>query len=168
MKQPLDTTTPEPVTRERVFGQDSDGHDRWTRALDNESARIARSGHRASVALIDLDGPATDEDWLASEDAAAVLPRLAQTIRLHAREADIVVPLGAGRYGVLLVDTDQVLAINFVERVRHACDTWLTEHAVPLRVVIGWADARPGRSIHEALSDAEEALKRDRRAIWTS
>lgn len=166
MKQPLEITTSEPVSLEGAFGLDSDGHERWTRALDAESARIARNGRRASVALIDLEGPAADGDWLESEDAAAVLPRLAQTIRLHAREADVVVPLGAGRYGVLLVDTDQVLAINFVERVRHACDTWLTAHAVALRLVIGWADARPGRSIHEALLDAERALERDRRAIW--
>lgn len=174
MTQPPDTTTSEPTSatsepaaRHGVFGRDSDGHDRWARALDAESARIARRGHRASVVLIDLDAAAND-DVRGFDDAAPVLSRLAETIRRSTREADVVVPLGAGRYGVLLVDTDQVLAINFVERVRHACDTWLSSRNAGVRLVIGWADARPGRSIHEALADAERALERDRRAIWAS
>lgn len=175
MTQPPDTTTSEPAAATSepsatrgVFGRDSDGHDRWARALDAESARIARRGHRASVVLIDLDGAATDDGLWGSDDADLVLSRLAETIRRNTREADVVVPLGAGRYGILLVDTDQVLAINFVERVRHACDAWLSARKVGVRLVIGWADARPGRSIHEALADAEHALERDRRAIWAS
>jgi len=173
--QPPDTTTPEPTATtsepgatQGGFGRDSDGHQRWARALDAESARIARRGHRASVVLIDLDGAANDDAARGSDDAPTVLSRLAETIRRSTREADVVVPLGAGRYGILLVDTDQVLAINFVERVRHACDTWLSAKTAGVRLVIGWADARPGRSIHEALVDAEQALERDRRAIWAS
>ena len=175
MTQPPDATTSEPAATTSepaathgVFGRDSDGHDRWARALDAESARIARRGHRASVILIDLDGAATDEDLRGSDNAPTVLTRLAQTIRRNTRSADVVVPLGAVRYGILLIDTDQVLAINFVERIRHACDTWLASKNAGVRLVIGWADARPGRSVHEALVDAEQALERDRRAIWAS
>lgn len=175
MTQPPDTTASEPTAAtsgpaaaDGGFGRNDDGHDRWARALDAESARIARRGHRASVVLIDLDGAASDDGVRGSGDAATMLSRLAETIRRSTREADVVVPLGAGRFGVLLVDTDQVLAINFVERVRHACDTWLSSENAGVRLVIGWADARPGRSIHEALVDAERALERDRRAIWAS
>ena len=38
-------------------------------------------------------------------------------------------------------ETDEVLAINYVERVRHACDLWLESGAVSLRLAIGWASS---------------------------
>lgn len=143
------------------------GQVRWARALDDESARIARDGRWASVVVIDLVRRTSLVDESASPDAEAAIPMLTGTIRRHAREADIVVTLGPGRHGILLVATDQVQAINFVERIRSACDPWLARLTPDLRVAIGWADARPGRSIHEAEADAEAALERDRRAAWT-
>lgn len=192
MKQPSDATIPEadsierapahqraagefidPV-RDRVADPEDhartglDGRAAWARALDAESARIARGGRWASAVVIEVSGPAPFVDWLASPDAAPGIPMLTETIHRHARQVDVVATLGPGRYGVLLVDTDQVRAINFVERVRSACNSWLARQAPDLRVVIGWADARPGRTVHEALADAEAALERDRQASWTS
>ncbi len=167
MTKPAETTTSTDTASGPVRGHDTEAQDRWMRVLDAEAARIARREQHASVALIDLDWAAAG-DWLGSDDGAMLLARLADTIRRNTRDADVVVPLGGALHAVLLVDTDQVLAINFVERVRHACDSWLSSQADGGRLIIGWADARPGRSIHEALAAAEQALERDRRAIWAS
>jgi hypothetical protein len=40
---------------------------------------------------------------------------------------------------VLLPETDEVAAINYVERVRRACELWLDTGAIALRLAIGWA-----------------------------
>ena len=60
------------------------------------------------------------------------LPALADTIRRLARSADHVARLGPGRFAVLLPETDEVAAINYVERVRRACDLWLESGAMAL------------------------------------
>ena len=79
----------------------------------------------------------------ARTDAAdRVLPALADTLRRHARGADHVARLGAGRFGVLLPETGEVEAINYVERVRQACELWLESGAIALQLAIGWASPR--------------------------
>ena len=62
--------------------------------------------------------------------------------------ADHVARLDPGRFGVLLPETDEVAAINYVERVRRACELWLESGAIALRLAIGWASTTgdPGLS----------------------
>ena len=88
---------------------------------------------------------------------------ISETLRKNARAADHVAALDRGRYGVLLTETDEVRAINFIERVRTACDGWLAAGAVTLRLAIGWADANAGRTIDDAVATAEDRLNLDRR-----
>ena len=45
---------------------------------------------------------------------------------------------------MLLPETDEVQAINYVERVRAECDRWLAAGAVSMRLAIGWASPAPG------------------------
>ncbi len=135
----------------------------WSHTLTEEMARIARYRHQSSVVLIEVEGLERLVDRFGEQAAERLLPVISETIRKNARAADHVAVLEPGRYGILLTETDEIRAINFIERVRAACDSWLAAGAVALRLAIGWADANAARSIEDALAIAEDRLNADRR-----
>ena len=77
-------------------------------------------------------------------------------------QVDRIARLSNRSFGVLLPETDEVQAINFVERVRTTCDLWLASGAMSLKLAIGWAEANPGRTIEVALGMAENRLNAER------
>ena len=131
---------------------------RWVAVVADEDARIRRYRRAATIVMIELDGL----DRLAARlgDAAGerLVPAVADTIRRLAREADFVARLGDGRFAVLLPETDEVQAINYVERVRRTCDLWLESGAVALRLAMGWASASGDDSLHDAGRVATERM----------
>lgn len=135
----------------------------WSRSLSDEMARIARYRRPASIVLVEVEGLERLVDRFGSEAAERLLPVISETLRKNARAADHVAALERGRYGILLTETDEIRAINFIERVRTACDAWLAAGAVTLRLAIGWADANAGRTLDDAIATAEERLHADRR-----
>ena len=135
----------------------------WSRALSDEMARIARYRRPASIVLVEVEGLERLIERLGEDAAERILPVISETLRKSARAADHVAILERGRYGVLLTETDEVRAINFIERVRAACDGWLAAGAVSLRLAIGWADANAGRTMDDAMATAADRLDSDRR-----
>ena len=65
------------------------------------------------------------------------------------------------RFGLLLPETDEIQAINLVERIRSACDLWLQAGAVAMRLSIGWASPPIGGDLADALREAEERMYRE-------
>lgn len=135
----------------------------WSRTLSDEMARVARYRRPASIVLVEVEGLERLVDRFGADAAERLLPVISDTLRKNARAADHVAALERGRYGVLLTETDEVRAINFIERVRTACDGWLAAGAVTLRLAIGWADANAGRTIDDAVATAADRLDADRR-----
>jgi diguanylate cyclase (GGDEF)-like protein len=129
----------------------------WARTLADEEARIRRYHRPATIVLIEIEGLDRLTSMLGPSSVERIVPAVADTLRRGAREADHVARLATGRFGVLMPETDEVLAINYVERVRTACDLWLESGAVSLRLAIGWASSTG----EGALLDAE-ALATDR------
>jgi GGDEF domain-containing protein len=89
--------------------------------------------------IFELSGLDRLIDRLGADAAARVLPALADTMRRLARDVDLVARLAPGRFGILLPETDEVAAINYVERVRRACELWLESGAIALTLAVGWA-----------------------------
>jgi diguanylate cyclase (GGDEF)-like protein len=104
-----------------------------------EEARVARYQRPATIVIVELEGLDRLIERLGHDAGDRVLAAVADTIRRLARGADHVARLGGGRFGVLLTETDEVAAINYVERVRRACDLWLESGAMAMRLAIGWA-----------------------------
>ena len=123
----------------------------WNRILADEDARVRRYRRPATVVMLDIDGLDRLIERLGPEAGERLIPAVAGTIRRNARSADQVARLGLGRFGVLMPETDEVQAINYVERVRRACDLWLEAGAVSLRLAIGWAST----SGEDGLPDAQ-------------
>jgi diguanylate cyclase (GGDEF)-like protein len=135
----------------------------WERWLVEEEARTKRYRRPATVVLVELDGLDRLVERLGPAAADRLIPPVAATLRRHARAADRIARLGKGRFGVVLVETDEVAAINYIERVRAAADMWLEAGAVATRLSIGWAEANAGRTLEDAAAAAEDRLNGERR-----
>jgi diguanylate cyclase (GGDEF)-like protein len=131
---------------------------RWARVVSDEDARIRRYRRAATIVMIELDGLDRLTTRLGDAAGERLVPAVADTIQRLAREADFVARLGDGRFAVLLPETDEIQAINYVERVRRTCDMWLESGAVALRLAMGWASASGDESLQDAGRVATERM----------
>jgi diguanylate cyclase (GGDEF)-like protein len=134
----------------------------WSKLLTEEGARVDRYNHPATIVLIELGGLDRLAERLGPEAADRLIPPIATTMRRHARAADSLARLGRARFGVLLAETDEIRAINYIERVRTTCDVWLESGAVALRLSIGWAEIAANRPVELALQNTEKRLNEER------
>ena len=140
----------------------------WANAIAIEEARSGRYGRPVSVVVAELDGLDKLAELLGADVADKLIPPVAEALRKSARAADRVARLSHNRFGVLLVETDEVRAINYVERVRSACDTWLEASAIAVRLSIGWASPATDGDLRSAVRIAEHRMHREQRrpAPW--
>ena len=130
----------------------------WNRVLADEDARIRRYRRPATVVMLDIDGLDRLIERLGPEAADRLIPAVAETLRRSARSADHIARLGHGRFAALLPETDEVQAINYVERVRRACDLWLESGAIALRLAIGWSSTSGDIGLPDAQRIAGERM----------
>lgn len=135
----------------------------WKTWLLEESARTARYHRPTTIVLVELSGLDRLADRVGTAAANRLLPPVVDTMRRHARAADRLARLGPTRFAVLLVETDEVQAINYVERIRSGCDLWLAAGAVALRLSIGWAEIQADRPGDAAFVEAERRMYVERR-----
>lgn len=135
----------------------------WERTLAEETERYIRYRRPVSVVVAEIDGLSRLVDRFGAEAARRVLPAVGDAMRRNARRTDRVAHVGGGRFLVLLPETDEVAAINYVERVRVSCERWLEAAAVALRLSIGWAGPTAVGDLDSALRMAEERMYAERR-----
>jgi diguanylate cyclase (GGDEF)-like protein len=135
----------------------------FNRLLADEDARVSRYRHTATVVIIELDGLERLVATLGREAGDRVLPAVADALSRNARAADHLGRIGPARFGVLLPETGEVEAINYVERVRQACDLWLESGAVALHLSMGWASPGPESSLADAVARAQERMFAEQR-----
>ncbi len=130
----------------------------WERILIDEAARIDRYGRPATVVFIDVEGLDKLTSVLGPAAGDRILPALASVLAGQARGSDHVARLGPGRFGVLLTETGEVEAVNYVERVRSACELWLESGAIAMRLAVGWAAPPPDGSLADAFALAQDRM----------
>jgi diguanylate cyclase (GGDEF)-like protein len=159
---------PRPVaaTAPRRSAGAADGQLDWETRLRDEEARLARYRRPVSVVLVEVDGMERLVERLGPDAAERLVPPVGQTLTRQARAADHVARIGLSRFAVLLPETDEIQAINYVERVRAECDRWLAAGAVATRLAIGWACPTPGGDLRSATRIAEDRLNADRRRAF--
>jgi diguanylate cyclase (GGDEF)-like protein len=135
----------------------ADGPHYWDRLLSSERDRIRRYRRPATVVFIELVH--LDElGALWGEDVAAQsLVRVGRTVMRQTRSSDHAARIDVARFGVFLPETNEIAAINFVERVRAAIDASLGLMAETVHVAIGWASPTDG-NLDSALELAERRL----------
>jgi diguanylate cyclase (GGDEF)-like protein len=140
----------------------------WARVVDAEKARSERYERPVTIVMAEVDGLDRLADRFGLESADRLIPPVADAFRRNARAADRVARLGHRRFAVILTETDEVRAVNYVERVRAACDRWLEAGAVSCRLSIGWSSPAAGGDLSSAIRRAEERMHREQRraAPW--
>lgn len=134
----------------------------WASHVAAEDSRVRRYHHPATIVVIEFDGLRQAMEAHGSDIGRRVLPGVAGIIRRHARDADQVGRLGPGEFTVLLAETDEISAINYVERIRVACEEWLAATEVGLGLAIGWAGTTGDPTLPDAQRLATERMHAER------
>jgi diguanylate cyclase (GGDEF)-like protein len=158
-----------PGSRERSAGLGTDpltgleGPAGWSRLIEVENERLLRYRRPLTVVMVEVEGLRRLVERLGQEPLERLLPVIADAFRREARASDWVARIGESRFAALLPETDEIQAINYVERVRVVCEPWLASAAVPLRLAIGWSSPTASSDLEFALRRAEERMHTDRR-----
>ncbi len=139
-----------------------EGPDSWHRMVIAEVSRSARYGRPLTLVLLDVDGMMDVLRVWGAEVARHTLHETAQCLRRMARTSDQLMRIGPTRFGVLLTETDEIAAINFVERVREAGPRSVPRTADLGRFTFGWASPRKGDTPEAVVLRAELLMERDR------
>jgi len=134
------------------------GPDLWRRMLVGEVVRSARYGRALTVCVIELHGVEQLAVTFGMDIARHVLRETGQVLLRASRGSDACARIGPSRFGVVLVETDEISAINFVERVREDAPRRLPSNADGLRFGFGWASPGPAESAEALVRRAETRL----------
>ena len=159
-------TSPPGVTPADPYVDESTGLDSraaWERALAEENARYVRYRRPVGIVVAELDGFARFEGGFGADASRRIVAAVGGAMRRSARRTDHVAHVGGGRFLVLLPQTDEIQAINYVERIRGECDRWLDAGAVALRLSVGWASPSAVGELDTAVRTAEERMYAERR-----
>jgi diguanylate cyclase (GGDEF)-like protein len=135
-----------------------DGPDFWRRVLVAEVARSARYQRRLTIVTIELEGLDVLAATWGVDVARHTLREAAQGVLRTSRSSDYCARIGPSRLGVVLTETDEIAAINFVERVREAGPRTMPRAGDGLRFNFGWASPRSGESADALVRRAEKRL----------
>ncbi len=135
----------------------------WERVLAGENARYVRYRRPVAIVVAEIDGFTRFEGGFGTDASRRILAAVGEAMRRTARRTDHVAHVGDGRFLVLLPETDEIQAINYVERIRGECDRWLDAGAVALRLSVGWASPSAVGELDTAVRTAEERMYAERR-----
>jgi diguanylate cyclase (GGDEF)-like protein len=150
-------TIPEPVGWDDPL-TGLEGPDFWQRVLVAEVARAGRYSCSLTVVVAELEGVLeTTEAW-GFEVGRHAIREAAQCLRRTSRTSDYTTRIGLTRFGVILTETDEIAAINYVERVREAGPRSMPRGGEHLRFSFGWASPRMGESADAVVRRADARL----------
>ena len=142
----------------------TDGPRYWDRMISSERARARRSGRPATIVFVEVVGLEDHAAFIGAESARSVLIGAGRTLTQQVRASDCVARIATARFAVFLPETNEIEAINFVERARSAIETAILDAGDDLRVAMGWASPANG-DLDVALTVAEERLANELRGL---
>jgi len=135
----------------------TDGPRLWDRIVSSEVARVTRYRRPVTVALIEIRGLDRYARSWGNDVAERLFVQLARTISVNVRSSDHIARIERTRFALLLPETDEIPAINIVERVRAACEYQLGSSDL-VRIGIGWAGSSTTTDLRLAIQIAETRL----------
>src|SRR4029078_9027183 len=135
----------------------TDGPRLLGRNVSSEVARVSRYRRPVTVALIEINGLDRYARSWGIDVAERLCVQLARTMAVNVRSSDHMARVERTRFGLLLTETDEIAAINIVERVPAACEDHLGTSDL-VRIGIGWAGASTTTDLRLAIQIAETRL----------
>ena len=137
----------------------TDGPRYWDRLILSESARVSRYKRPATVVLVEIAGLADLGRLWGPRVVEHTLATAARILSKEIRTSDHIARIETLRFGVLLTETTEIAAINFVERARAACDRDLQVAKEVVGVAFGWASPPNGGDLSDAMALATKRLE---------
>jgi len=138
----------------------------WSRTIREESARVARFGHPVTVVMAELPRLDVVIDRFGRGVGDRIATEAAHLLASEGRESDRLAWLGDAQFGVLLLETGEMSAGHYVERVRTATDGWLESTGLSIRLSLGWASPGEGGDVMAAAATAKQRMHdADRRSM---
>lgn len=139
----------------------TDGPRYWDRVVTSEQARIRRHRRPSTVVLAEVVGlDALARRW-GHEVAERMFVKLARALAGEVRSSDYIARIERTRLAIYLTETNEIAAINFVERARASCEAQLGLARDDVRIGIGWASPPAKGDLSEAFEIATERLAAD-------
>ena len=135
-----------------------EGPDFWQRVLVAEVARSLRYDRNLTVVVAELEGVLGMADTWGLDVGRHAVREAAQCLRRMSRTSDYCTRIGLTRFGVILTETDEIAAINYVERVREAGPRSMPRGGENLRFSFGWASPKPGEPADAVVRRADSRL----------
>ncbi|HET9436134.1 MAG TPA: diguanylate cyclase [Candidatus Limnocylindrales bacterium] len=135
-----------------------DGPRYWDRILLSEQARVRRYKRAATVVLVEVTGLARLARLWGNDVAERTLGNAARTLAKEIRTSDHIARVEPARFAILLTETTEIAAINFVERARAACETDLRLASDFVGIGFGWASPPKGSDLTDAVRIAQHRL----------
>lgn len=142
----------------------TDGPMFWARLMTSEAARVRRYHRPATVVLFQLTGLAGLGRMWGPDVAVQALVRAAGILTSQLRSSDQAARITTSRFGAYLPETNEIDAINFVERTRAVIDADLGPAGDGAIAAFGWASPTDGE-LQSALLVAEERLAHEITAL---
>lgn len=130
----------------------------WKRVLVNEVARASRYRRSLTVVVLEIEGLAAMADTWGEDIGRHAVHQAGECLRRSSRTSDYCARIDGSRFGIVLTETDEIAAINFVERLREAMPVALPREGAGLRLCFGWASPRTGDSPASLVERAERRL----------
>ena len=132
-----------------------------------EYERAKRYGRDLSCLMIDVDGFKQVNDFLGHSAGDLVLKHVAQELKAHLRQADVLARFGGDEFIVALPETGLAQASAVAEKLRSISilGPWTAHPEVgPVRLSVGVSHIRDHDSSQQAIQHADKALYASRRA----
>ena len=137
------------------------GRSFWDTVLFAESSRCARFGRPATILMVEIAGVENVIAQWGFEVIQREFLDLGSILRNGCRHSDFVVRLGDTRFGVLFTETDEIAAINVVERLRTKIDREIGPRLSHGQIAFGWASPKGKQRLTDAEKPAEERLRQE-------
>jgi diguanylate cyclase len=136
----------------------TDGPRLWDRLVSSELARVRRYHRPATVVLVEIAGLESFARLWGADVAERTFVKLARTLAVEIRSSDHIARIDRARFAIMLTETDEIAAINFVERARTACERHLSAPSATIQVAMGWASPNSTSDLRAAIDIAERRL----------
>jgi len=132
----------------------------WGRIVVTEVARSLRYRRPLTVVIAELVGIGGLASMWGSDVGQMAIREVAHSLGRLSRSSDHCTRIGEARFGIVLTETDEIAAINFVERVREAGSAAMPRTA-GIELCFGWASPKLGEAPESVLRRAERRLQQE-------
>jgi diguanylate cyclase (GGDEF)-like protein len=137
----------------------TDGPRYWDRTIISEGARVRRYKRPATIVLVEIAGLSHLGRQWGPDVAERTLFVAARTLTKEIRTSDHIARIEPIKFGILLTETTEIAAINFVERARASCERELRIASEVVAVAFGWASPPAKGDLADAATIAEQRLQ---------